>query len=189
MPDLKIRRADREDAQFLVPLIDRATEGLAKHMWAELAAPGQDAWGFALDRVQGEEAGISYTKAWVAETEAGRSGCLITHGIPDHPEKIDDATPAAFRPLLELEHEAPGTGYIFVLSILADQRGQGIGSALLGFAEQFRGPNGMSLVVADNNTRARALYECMGYRASATRAMVKNGWQSDGTRWVLMIKE
>jgi len=46
----------------------------------------------------------------------------------------------------------------------------------------------MSLIVADNNTRAQSLYERNGFRAVSSRKMVKNGWQSEGNNWILMIE-
>ncbi len=85
-----------------------------------------------------------------------------------------------FLPLLQLENEAPGTGYVFVLSTLADKSGHGIGSALLKFAEKHKGPNGNSLIVPDNNTRAHARYLRLGYQDISRKKMVKSEWQSDG---------
>jgi ribosomal protein S18 acetylase RimI-like enzyme len=46
----------------------------------------------------------------------------------------------------------------------------------------------MSLIVADNNTGAKALYERCGYREATRRRMVKDGWDSPGSDWILMVK-
>lgn len=37
----EIRRATKSDAAFLVPLVDRASEGLSSHIWGALAEPGK----------------------------------------------------------------------------------------------------------------------------------------------------
>ena len=69
-----------------------------------------------------------------------------------------------------------------------EYRGQGVGSRLLGFAERYAGPAGMSLVVTDVNTGARRLYERVGYRVTARRAMVPDIWDFSGDFWILMQK-
>lgn len=183
-----IRPARLEDAAFLVPLINRATEGLTETFWADLAEPGQDLWEYGLQRVQDENSGISYTNTWVAEWEATAAGCLIMHQIAETPEPVDPSVPPMFLPLLELENQAPGTGYIFVVATLAEKSSHGIGSALLKFAESNKGPNGNSLIVADNNIRAHALYQRLGYQDVSSKKMVKGNWQSNGENWILMIK-
>jgi hypothetical protein len=48
--------------------------------------------------------------------------------------------------------------------------------------------NGMSVIVADNNVGARRLYERVGYRQIADRSMVKERWESPGSKWVLLTK-
>jgi ribosomal protein S18 acetylase RimI-like enzyme len=51
------------------------------------------------------------------------------------------------------------------------------------------GLRSVSLIVSDANQDARRLYEHLGYREVASRAMVKERWQNDGKKWVLMIKD
>ena len=46
----------------------------------------------------------------------------------------------------------------------------------------------MSVIVADANQGARRLYERCGYRRRAQRPMVKEGWASPSTSWVLLVK-
>lgn len=189
MTRIAIRPARADEADFLLPLINRATEGLAEHMWLEMADQGQDPWDWARQRMQAEGSGICWRKAWVAEADSIPAGCLFAYAIGDEPVAIDPDDDPLFTPLAELENMAPGTGYVFVLSTLREFRGLGVGSRLLQFAEQrFRGRNGMSLIVADNNQRAKALYERNGYQKVATRPIVKGSWQSEGQNWVLMIK-
>jgi len=106
----EIRPAKREDARFLLPLINRASEGLAEHVWAKLAEPGQNAWDCGLARVQSDNAGISFKNAWIAKSGGQPGGCLIAYRIPDVPEDIGEDVSPLFRPLLELENEAFGTG-------------------------------------------------------------------------------
>ncbi len=187
--DLRIRPARRDEAEFLLPLINRAGEGIPEYIWAQMAAPGEDPWAVGRRRVEGADAGISHRNAWVAELAGQPAGCLIAYRQPDAAPPLAPDTPSMLAPLQRLESAAPGTGYVYVLSTLAALRGRGVGSGLLDFAERrYRGPQGMSLIVADNNSGARRLYERCGYAEAARRPMVKNGWRSDGSDWILMVK-
>jgi len=188
MDDADIRRARIEDVDFLLPLINRASEGIAEHIWAQMAAPGQDSWEVGRARVGSEDSGISYRHAWVCEYKGRPAGCLIVRRQPDVALPMDPELPDLFVPFQELENAATGTGYVYVLSTCREMRGRGIGTRLLSFAERFRGHNGMSLIVADSNTRVKALYERCGYAEAARRPMVKGTWQSPGTHWILMVK-
>jgi len=139
--------------------------------------------------VASDDAGISYRNAWVGQVHGQLAGCLIAYGQPETPKPIPDDVPAMFHPLLELEAEAPGTGYVCVLSTVPAMQGQGVGSRLLIHAEaQYRGPNGMSIIVSDANTGAWRLYERHGYQQAAARAMVKENWDNPGDNWLLLVK-
>ena len=69
------------------------------------------------------------------EVHGDLAGCVIAYSLHKQLEPIPDNTPGLLRPLLELEHLAPGTGYVYVLSTLPKMRGKGVGSSMLRFAE------------------------------------------------------
>ena len=134
---------------------------------------------------------FSYRNAMLIEHAGEAAGALIGYLIPDPPEPIPADMPAMFRPLQELENLAPGTWYVNVLAVVPEHRGEGLGGQLLDLAEETgraRGAAGMSVIVSDANTGARRLYERKGYGESAARPMVKDDWENDGTRWVLLTK-
>jgi ribosomal protein S18 acetylase RimI-like enzyme len=95
-------------------------------------------------------------------------------------------------PLWELWNLALPSWYINMLAALPQARGRGLGTRLLGLAEEIardQGLSRLSLIVADSNAGARRLYERHGFAQSPRRRMVKNGWQSDGTDWLLLVKD
>jgi ribosomal protein S18 acetylase RimI-like enzyme len=186
--DILIRAAQPEDSDFLLPLINRAGEGIPEYIWAQMAAPDQDPWAVGRERIESVDSAISHRNAWIGELDGQPAGCLVVHRQPDVMPPIDPDMPPMFIPLQELENEAPGTGYVHILSTVREMRGRGVGTRLLDFAERYRGANGMSIIVADNNPGARRLYERCGYTEAARRRIVKNGWQSQGTEWILMVK-
>ena len=189
MPDnLQIRKARVEDAPLIAKLVNRAAEGLPVLLWKDMAKVGEEPWGVGRRRAESEDAAISYRRTWMADLDGHAVGCLIIHQIPANPDPIPDDELPMYVPLLELENQAVETGYVYVISTLREMRGKGVGGALLHHADQFRGPNGMSLIVSDANHGARRLYERHGYREADTRPMVKIGWDNPGKNWVLMTK-
>ena len=96
-----------------------------------------------------------------------------------------------FVPLQELENLAPNTWYINVLAVRPQFRRLGLGTKLLGLADETAealGKPGLSVVVSDANSGAQRLNERCGYRESGTRRMVKENWENDGHNWVLLTK-
>ena len=86
----------------------------------------------------------------------------------------------------------PGTWYINVLAVRPQFRRLGLGTKLLGLADETAealGKPGPSVIVSEANTGARRLYDRYGYSESATRLMVKENWQNEGHNWVLLRKD
>jgi ribosomal protein S18 acetylase RimI-like enzyme len=69
--------------------------------------------------------------------------------------------------------EEPGVGTLWQLATAEELQGLGIGTRLIAVAEERIRKRGMhiaELAVEDNNPRARALYERLGYRAVRRKA-------------------
>ena len=188
--DLQIRPATREDASFIAPLLNAAGEGMPLHFWIAKAQPGEDPWEIGRRAVQRDESGVSWRKVWIAEVSGAPAGVLRVYQQPTAPEPVSLADlPPLVRPIVELEAEAAGTGHVQFLSVAESLRGRGVGTALLRFAERWRGPRGMSLIVADSNASARRLYAGHGYTDAARRPVVTaEGWRAAGVDWILMRK-
>ena len=185
------RAATINDADVLAELVNYAGEGLPLYLWGQIAAPGQSAWDVGRDRAAREEGSFSYRNATIIEHDGHCAGCLIGYEIPDNPGPIPDEMPKMFVPLQELENLAPSTWYINVLAVRPQSRGLGLGTKLLGLADdraRALGKPGLSVVVSDANRNARRLYEHCGYGESGTRPMIKENWENEGKNWVLLTK-
>jgi ribosomal protein S18 acetylase RimI-like enzyme len=183
-----VRPARREDAELVLQLSEIAGHGFLPHYFAQVLPPERSLRDFMLSRVQSDDGKMSYTKCWVAEVDGQVAGMINLDPIPATPAPVAPETPAMFRPLAELEARAPETVVIEFLATLPEFRGRGVGKALLKVAEENRGRKGVSLVVSDNNAAARALYAAKGFDEVERRAIIKDGWQSDGREWILMIR-
>ena len=186
------RLAAPADAVALAELVNYAGEGMPEYLWGQMAGPGEAAWSIGRARAAREEGSFSYSNATLIETRDGEvSGALIGYKIADEVPPMPDNIPAMFRPLQELENLAPGTWYVNVLAVRPQFRGRGHGTRLLGLADSLgrsTGRHGMSVIVSDTNTDARALYERCGYAEVAQRPMIKEGWINNGENWVLLTK-
>lgn len=183
-----LRVASRADARALADLVNFAGQGLPLYIWEGLARDGQDPWEVGRDR-QAER--VREGQIVVVDFGDGAVASLTGYPIGSEPEPIADDFPALFRPLQELENQAPDSWYVNVLACYPEHRGQGLGSRLLKLAEQIAQDQAlprMSVIVADNNVGARRLYERNGYEEVATCACVKEGWKADTENWVLLIK-
>lgn len=182
------RPARRADAADLARLADLAGEGLPSRLWAGLAAPGEDVWTIGARRAMRDEGAFSWRNATMAELGGAAAGALIAYGVGDAPEPLDDL-PALARPLQELENLAPGSRYVNVIAVYPAFRGRGVARRLMAEAEAAAvGAAEMSLIVADRNAAAMGLYRALGYRERARRAIVAEGWPTESTEWVLMVK-
>ena len=187
-----LRQARIEDAPVLAELVNHAGEGMPLYLWAQMASPGQSAWEVGVSRAARDTGSFSYRNAFVIESPETVAGCLIGYETPDRPEPVSPDMPAMIRPLQELENLAPGTWYVNVLAILPLHRNSGLGTRLLGLAEELgraAGKRGMSVIVSDANPGARRLYERCGYTEAGTRPMVKEDWVNEGRNWVLLTKD
>ena len=186
------RRATRNDAPVLAELVNYAGEGLPLYLWGKLAEPAETAWDVGRRRAARDEGSFSYRNATVIEHAGKPAGCLIGYVIPPHPEPVAADTPAMFVPLQELENTAPATWYVNVLAVRPQFRGQGLGTTLLGLADDTARSlslGALSVIVSDANIGARRLYERCGYVERATRPMEKEGWENAGANWILLIRE
>jgi ribosomal protein S18 acetylase RimI-like enzyme len=189
--EFTLRRATLADADDLAKLVEFASEGFSLYFWTQVAGQDRDPWEIGRQRVRSETVGVSYRNALIAEEAGTTIGALIGYPLVEESDRDDTLHPLLV-PLHELMLLAPNTWYVHVLAAFPEYRGGGLGTALLREADRCAattGTQGLSLIVSDTNTGARRLYERNGFRETARRRIIKNGWQHPGTDWVLMIKQ
>jgi ribosomal protein S18 acetylase RimI-like enzyme len=193
MQDLRFatRTATPADARLLATLVDLAGEGIPAFLWGQQAVPGQTPLDIGMQRAARAEGGFSYKKAWIAEVGGRAAGMLLGYPQPDPYETgpLDDLPPVV-RPLVELEALSPGSWYVNAVAVLPDHRGAGVGSRLMALAKTSAGSAGcrdLSLIVAEDNRGAVALYRRLGYAEAARRQVVTYPGCRHGGDWLLMV--
>ena len=133
---------------------------------------------------------IAMPSSWSSDGRVAAG--LIGYPLPDRPEPIPDTMPPMFVPLQELENLAPGTWYVNVLAAYPDQRGQGLGTALLAVADKLaaeagsRGPQPSSsptpIPAPAGSTSAPATARLPAHQSQGGLA------EPGVTDWVLLVK-
>lgn len=187
-----LRSARKEDARALAQLIDIAGEGFGTYLWAQAAAPGENALDVGTRRARREEGGFSYRNAVVAEIDGKIAGLLLGYRLASPYDPGDlAALPAMVRPLVELESHASASWYVNALAAFPEYRNHGLGTRLLAEADRIareaRAP-ALSLIVADQNEGAKRLYLRTGYREVARRPLVPFPGLGHTGDWVLMTR-
>ena len=188
MTALTIHRASVSDARHLARLVDLAGEGLPSYLWGRMKPAGMDVWDFGTERAARDTGAFSWRNAWIAEVDGAVAGALVAYDIAAAPEPLDGLPPLA-RPLQALENMVPRSRYVNVLATYPACRRRGVGRALLATQLPLADPQaGLSIIVADRNAPARALYRAMGFRVRARRRIRKDGWDCASRDWVLLTR-
>jgi len=154
-------------------LIDYAGAGIPGYLWSQSANEGQPPIEVGVERVQREEANVSYRNAVVAEVDGRVAVMMLAYRLPEHSDVNLDELPEILRPLEELELKVPGTFYVNALAAYPEYRG--LGTKLLEAAPALASEAGceeLSLEVFEGNEGAVRLYERHGYREIARLPVV-----------------
>ena len=179
------RRATPADAEAAVPLVYRSGPAAFDHVFA---GQGHDAQGFLRAAFRGGRGLFSCQRHWLGEVDgevvvAGTAfggGAALGDSVVVARQMLGHyrlRAPGAIRRGLQVERViAPppkGVWYLAHLGVAPGATGQGIGSAFIGhlLAQGRAAGFGMAaLDVADDNPRARRLYERLGFARAKTRA-------------------
>lgn len=192
---ITIRPATRADASEVALLVNIATHGGIRGGWEydERAKGTYDPIEVGRLDMLDETSELNWRNASMAESDGEVVGMLLGYPEPDEMGPFPGDLMGFLVPIVELEWLAGGQWFISMLGVHVPWRSHGVGGKLLALAEEKRAQTdrrGLALIVEDKNTRARALYERMGFAVTASRPMrhYPDGTQP-GKDWLLMVKE
>jgi ribosomal protein S18 acetylase RimI-like enzyme len=166
-----LRPASPADALSIAQLISIASDGISDYLWSRDASPGEEPLAYAQRRYQRDDINIGYRNSTIVCRDDETIGLLLAFPIIVDPEYIE--TDPVLAPMARLEEA--DSYYICSMAVFDEFRGAGIGSRLLGEAEQQcqdLGLTKLSLIVFEENSGARRLYEHNGYIATKRATLV-----------------
>lgn len=165
-----IRRAKQNDAVAAAKLMRIAIEDIAEALTGE--EKEERILEVLADFFKQEKNRLSYENCFVCDIDGVVVGLLLCYFGGDAVE-LDEPLAQRLRrmkndPGLTIEKEAEVEDlYIDTVCVAPNYHGQGMGTALFQFVEQYAKENGharLSLAVEQNNTKAQKLYAKLGYK-------------------------
>ncbi|MGR3278311.1 GNAT family N-acetyltransferase [Acaryochloris marina NIES-2412] len=172
MDSVTFRPAGKADCHTIAELYSISSDGVADYIWTQLAAPGEDILDVGQRRYERENTLFSYQNCTLATINDVIAGMIVAFPmiVDDVAEPEDDPVLAPYSKL-----EADKTYYICGIAVFSNYREQGIGSQLMKLAETHaveKGFGKLSLIVFEENSGAKHLYNRLGYQEIAREAIV-----------------
>ena len=158
-----LRPARKEDCATIATLYSIASAGLADYFWTKVARPDEDILSVGRRRFEGDDSVFSYRNCTVVENEAKAVGMLVAFPMYAHPS-AEESDPVLV-PYWKLRED--NSYYICGMALSPEYRGHGIGTRLLALAEKHARDKEfekVSLMVFEQNSGAKRLYDRAGYR-------------------------
>lgn len=176
------------DCAAIARLYSISSDGVADYIWSKLAMPGEDILDVGRRRYERENTLFSYQNCTVVEVNGQIAGMLVA--FPMHVDPAYIESDPVLAPYSKLE--ADNSYYICGMALFPEYRGHGIGTELLALAEQHARSKGfkkLSLIVFEQNTGAKKLYEREGYREVQRTAIHPHPLIRYTGDAILMVKE
>jgi ribosomal protein S18 acetylase RimI-like enzyme len=193
MTDVLFRPALKHESRRIAELYRLSSDGVADYIWTGLREPGEDLLDVGARRYARENTDFSYQNVTVAVIGDEIVGMLAGYalGPPEQPgDEFDFDIDPVLRPYHQLE--LPNSFYISGMALFPRFRSRGIGTHLLALAaEQARKRDlrQLSLIVFEQNTGARRLYERIGFREVMREAVVPHRLIRYGGDALLLAKD
>lgn len=189
--DVQFRPACKEDCRLIAQLYSMATDGVADYIWSTLAEAGEDILDVGTRRYMREDIPFSYKNCIVADLNGKVIGMLVSYPIILEKNNVDDSKiDPVLLPYQKLEEDQ--SYYICGVAFFPEYRGKGLGTKFLQIAEQKAKEAGLkklSLIVFEQNSGAKKLYERYHYKVVARAPVVPHKLIHCTGDALLMVKE
>lgn len=182
------RPARQEDCPVIAALYRISSDGVAEYIWSRLAQPGEDPLTVGERRYAREDTAFSYLNCTVIELDGRVIGMLVA--FPMHTDPTEVESDPVLAPYSRLEED--DSYYICGMAVMPEYRGRGLGTRLLALAEEQavnKGFDKLSLVVFEQNSGAKKLYDRHGYREAGREAVFPHPLIHYTGDAILMVKE
>jgi len=173
---MKLAKAKTAHSRNIAELAMIAGDGIPGWFWAQSQGKGEDIYDIGARNACSESDNFSYRNTVLAMDESSVAGMSLAYRLPDEVElsELDDL-PEFIVPMIELEHQVPGSYYINMLATYPQYRNRGLGTLLIEEAGQLAinaGCEQLSLQVFDENIAALRLYKRLGFEVIDSREVI-----------------
>lgn len=182
------RPGRKADCATIAALYSISSDGVADYIWTKLREPGQEILDVGRQRYEREGTYFSYENCFLVEADGEIAGMIIA--FPMHVDPAETEDDPVLAPYSRLEED--DSYYICGVALLPRYRGRGIGTRLMELAETHAAEKGLSklsLIVFEQNARAKALYERLGYREVAREPICPHPLIHYTGDAILMVKD
>ena len=186
---IKFRPAEKADCRAIAALYSISSDGVADYIWTKMAQPGEDLLNVGQRRYERENSLFSYQNCTLATKDETIVGMLVAFPLFVD-ETAEPESDPVLAPYSKLEED--NSYYICGVALFPEYRHRGIGTQLMKLAEDqaiAKGFTKLSLIVFEQNVKAKQLYERLGYREIAREAAVPHPLIHYSGDAILMIKE
>ena len=187
-PQYAIRPARKTESRRIAEFYRVSSDGVADYIWSKLAQPGEDILEVGRRRYEREGTPFSYQSCKMIEVGDAVVGMLVAFPMIVDPG-YQESDPVLY-PYSVLEEDQ--SYYICGMAVDAQHRGKGVGTALLAEAERAGRALGfrkLSLIVFEQNVRARRLYQRCGFGERRRQATVPHPLIHYTGDALLMVRE
>jgi ribosomal protein S18 acetylase RimI-like enzyme len=163
MTQVTYKPAEKKDCRTIAALYSMSSDGVADYIWTTLADPGENILEVGRRRYEREDTPFSYQSCTLALVDDEIAGMMVAF-----PMWVDGDTEPETDPVLapysRLEEDA--SYYVCGVAVFEQYRGLGIGRELMLRAERDareRDLEKLSLIVFEQNSGPKVLYERLGY--------------------------
>ncbi len=171
MRELLTRDAIASDSRDIARLYQISSDGVADYIWSKLAEPGESPLEVGSRRYQRTSTEFSFENCTIVEENSETIAMLQAFPMIVDEDYVE--TDPVLKPYSELELD--DSYYVSGVAVFESFRGRGIGARLMDLAEQHcaqLGLDSISLIVFEQNTGAKRLYDRLGYTESDRRQVV-----------------
>lgn len=189
MDKIKFRPAVKADCRKIAELFSMSSDGVANYIWTQMVVEGEDILDVGQKRYESEDSAFSYKNCTIAELDGEIVGMLVAFPMFVESSKDFSNTDPVLIPYEKLEED--NSYYICGVAVFESYRGNGIGTKFMKLAEvdaKENGFNKLSLIVFEQNVRAKRLYDGLGFIEVARERVVPHPLIHYGGDAILMVK-